>query len=359
MSFDYGPPEWSTSPYERWLEAEGIPIHTGLSVPDLKALTVAPWPRKEARGIWVRLHGTEDANGAYLLEIPPGEATSPQRHLYEEMVYVVQGRGTTEVWNGADARMSFEWQPGSLFAIPLNANYRHYNGSGRESARMFAVNSLPLMVNLLHNVDFIFNCPYDFTDRFSGTGDYFSGEGTLHAHKVNIWETNFVADTHSFPLKDRPSRGAGGKNIHFELADNSMAAHISQFPVGTYKKAHRHGPGAHVIVLEGQGYSLMWKEGEEFNKVDWHPGSVVVPPDRWFHQHFNIGAVPARYLALRWGSKKYKVFHDFGVEDDVKAGGDQIEYADQDPHVHQLYAEECRQHGVEVRMAEFIPQGNA
>ena len=54
-----------------------------------------------------------------------------------------------------------------------------------------------------------------------------------------------------------------------------------------------------MIILGGEGYSLIWPDGAPIKKYEWHEGSMVVPPENWWHQHFNAGAKPARYLALR------------------------------------------------------------
>src|SRR6516165_2918977 len=91
---------------------------------------------------------------------------------------------------------------------------------------------------------------------------------------------------------DMTERGAGGGHIRFNMAKGSMNSHISQFPIGTYKKGHAHGPGAHVIVLSGEGYSLMWPEGGEPQRYDWEIGTLIVPPNMWFHQPFNAGSTP-------------------------------------------------------------------
>jgi len=351
------------NPYSEFLRAEGIPVVRGFAIDDLKTLELEPWARKGGRGVYVNLEGTGGTNDAYVCEIPPGGSLNPERHLFEEMIYVVDGNGATSVWYEAEHKRSFEWHTGSLFAIPLNARFQHFNTSGRRPARFLAVTNAPVIFNLFHNERFVFDCDFVFDDRFAGEEQYFDGKGEIYQAnwgRRNTLVTNFVPDTHGLELYEWRARGAGGRNVMIELAHNTMAAHISEFPVGTYKKAHRHGPGAHVIILSGQGYSLLWPQGKDITRVDWQPGSVVVPPNQWFHQHFNSGATPARYLALRWGSQRYDTGGAFtsdegdigrsGADVSVKEGGWQIEYADEDPAIHATFEAELASAGAQCRM---------
>ena len=338
--------------YDRYLESEGVPVIEDFDLRDLSNVEVAPWKRTGALASIVRLEGAQSLDDSYVLEIPPAKQTIPQRHLYEELVYVVSGRGTTTIWNNQGARVAFEWQAGSLFAIPLNAWYQHVNVSVTDPVRCYAVTNAPLMMNLIHNQDFIFNLDYDFVDRFGPSGDDFSGAGTYYTGR--IWDTNFVPDVNTIELQEWKRRGAGGRNILFEIADGIMCGHVSEFPVGTYKKAHRHTAGAHVVILSGEGFSLLWPEGGAVRRADWGPGSVVVPPDQWFHQHFNTGSAPARYLALRFGSKKYPVFPPSQLDRPTTEGGTQIEYEHEDPAVRDMFENELKRKGIRSRMEELI-----
>src|SRR5215510_11427630 len=86
-----------------------------------------------------------------------------------------------------------------------------------------------------------------------------------------------------------------------------MVGHIMAIGSGTYRKPHFHGAGAQVIVLGGKGYTLMWPKDnprkESFIKVDWRKGSLLVPPERWYHSHFTTSAEPGLHLALRRGQR--------------------------------------------------------
>src|SRR5512145_130286 len=163
--------------YRSWAESQGIPVIKGFYVGDIRAVEVAPWEHKGGLGSLINLEGAGGTTDAYVCQIPPGEKLKPQKHLYEEMIYVATGHGATTVWQKEGKKHTFEWGPGSLFAVPLNAWYQHFNGSGSEPARHFAVTNAPFMMNLFHNVDFIFDSDFSFADRFDpGDEGYFGSQ---------------------------------------------------------------------------------------------------------------------------------------------------------------------------------------
>lgn len=348
-------------PYGEWAKGEGIPIVEGFGV-DLLGVDVRPWARTGALGALVHVTGRGDFADVQVWEIPPGREAEPQQHLYEEVVYVLDGNGSTVIETPSGEKRSFEWQTTSLFAIPLNARYRHYNGSGKKAARFASVTNLPLVLNLFRNDEFVFANRHSFPERF-GTEQHFRGDGTFLPMRPgrHMWETTFVPDLRTFELKEWKARGAGGANMMFVLADGTMHAHVSEMPVGTYKKGHRHGPDFHVFAVTGEGYSLYWYEGEsDLRRFDWTHGAVFAPADRLFHQHFNVSAQSARYLAVAVGSLRYPFVEDkkrtwLGMDVNVKEGGRQIEYEDEDPRIRRIYEEELAKRGIPSRMGEVIP----
>jgi oxalate decarboxylase/phosphoglucose isomerase-like protein (cupin superfamily) len=338
------------TPYSRWVKSEGLDIISAQYVPNLRTVELKPWPRRGGTGVFINHDASRHSNDCYVCEIRPGGKLAPHRQLYEEMILILDGRGSTSVWNDAGKRITFEWKAGAMFAIPLNAWHQHFNGSGQEPVRYVGVTNAPAVINLYDDLDFVFNIAADFPDRFSGEPDYFAAKTE---QKGFLLVTNFVPDAVNLPLISAKERGAGGGHIRFNMAKGSMSSHISQFPVGTYKKAHNHGPSAHVIILGGEGYSLMWREGMEPARYDWQIGTLIVPPNKWFHQHFNTGPTPARYLAFK--HEVALIRNAQGVPTawiSRRLGGDQIDYADESPRIRDMFQQALGKHGLTPRMDE-------
>src|SRR6266567_4301449 len=188
--------EWQNNPfyqvntYLEWVKTEGVPIIEAYAV-DCLTQPLEPSSRLGGLGAYIHLAG----RGAAATEAPDG-----RKH-------------------------SFEWGPGSVFGVPINTWHQHHNGSGSEPARFAAVSNLPIILNLFHNVSFVFENQHAFQDRV-GEDRYFRGQGEFRAVKPgrHQWETNFVSDLTSFELPEWKERGAGGtsRNVQFTLADSTM-----------------------------------------------------------------------------------------------------------------------------------------
>src|SRR5579885_139193 len=114
----------TSNTYEKYQQGQGIPIVHGFGVDDIGAVELGQWAQRGGRGAFVDLDGNGGINDAYICEIPAGAHLAPQRQMYEEMIYVVSGNGSTSVWNDPGHKLTFEWKAGSLFCIPLNANHQ-------------------------------------------------------------------------------------------------------------------------------------------------------------------------------------------------------------------------------------------
>ncbi len=363
------------STYESWIQAEGIPILGGFGIEDIKAVAKEPWSRTGGKGAFLQLKGLEGFTGVYVGEIFSGGALNPEKHLYEEMIYILQGMGATEVWSNSAQKVQFEFQPGSLFALPLNSWHRLVNGS-KEPVIYLAVTSAPLIMDLLHDPEFIFGCDYTFDQRFDGRPDYFTPT-TKRGESLKgfwVWESNFMSDIVSAPLDSAERKGAGVRITAVEMSGSSLVGHIAEWPIGRYHKAHHHQGGAVLLILRSEGYTLMWPQeagirpyergrGDQVIKVDWKVGSVFSPPTGWFHQHFNTGAEKARQLAFRYSghSGKYllgivKALNKEGVRTSTRDGGTLIEYEDEDPQIRRDYEATVTRRGGMMQMPKEVYQ---
>lgn len=340
------------SPYRLWQQQEGLPRISGSVVPDLHTVEVKPWPRLGQSGAFVNLADQELDDG-WVIEIAPGGSTEPIHHAFEMGVFVVDGRGATTLWQTGRPKQTVEWRTGSVFAPPLNCCYQHFNLDGQRPARLFAVTNAPTVINLYRNPEFAFENPFVFADRYDGEADYFVDHGYREAN--GPWKTNFVPDLRTFRMEDykaEDERGTGSISMSFALSNNSMAASNTLFPVGSYKKAHRHGVGAHLIILDGTGYSLLWYEGEEPRKIEWKDGTVISPRYMEYHQHFNTGPKPAMYFKFRLSGldPSYGEWLRLTESGDAETERQGIPYEREDPWIYQQFAQECARSGVEVTL---------
>ncbi len=359
--------------YEEWMAEEGIPIvEAEGGIEDVRQVERKPWARTGGRGAFIYLEGVKQSGftGMYVAEIQSGKALNPEKHLYEELIYILKGQGATEIWQEGEPKRSFEWAEGSFFAPPLNTWHRLYN-VGKEPVIFLGVTNAPIVMDLYHSPEFVFGDSFVFKDRYNGEENYFRTENRVERGRGEhlVLEANFIADLKSAFVdpRERP-KGKDVRIMGFEISENILTGHISEWPVGMYHKAHYHGPGAILLGLRSKGYVLMWPKelgttpfkdghGDRVLRINWGDGAVYSPGDGWFHQHFNTGAEPARHIAFRTGGAKYRmglrgVGNTRATVTSIREGGAMIDYEDEDPQIRRDFEAALTEAGVECQMPD-------
>jgi quercetin dioxygenase-like cupin family protein len=87
---------------------------------------------------------------AYMQIIPPGSRSGKHRHLAEECLYVLEGRGydlhqdcdieitDTYFWKPQEEVKRFDWEAGDVIYIPPNTIHQHCNADPDRPARLIS-----------------------------------------------------------------------------------------------------------------------------------------------------------------------------------------------------------------------------
>ena len=287
------------SAYEVFMDEQNIPIYRGIGLYDVRELPLAPWQQMGGQGTFIELDGQARYWGMYVVEVPAGGALNSERHMYEELFLVFEGHGSAEVWReGNPKRQTFEWQPGSNFAVPVNAWHRLVNATS-SPALVLVATSAPNVMELFPTRTFIFDNPYEFRDRYDEREDYFKPQDKLVALE----------------------EGGRGTALPWET---------------------------------GKGHLV--------NRQDYIPGGMVAAAPGtgdWFHQHFSTAKEPLRVRAIIHHPSRetqYSYGEDLpgGGMENLAAGRHVISYRQEDPQVRKDYQEALEKEGAEFTMPESI-----
>lgn len=340
-------------PYEEWIQSVGIPIHRGYFVEDGRTVELGEWEERECMAAFLVLAGQEGVAESRITELAPGQTLLPLSFAMDELVYVLGGRGLTTIWIADGPKKTFEWHTRSIFALPRGSTYQLTNVQGNATVRLLHYNYLPQAMKVITDPGYFFNNPYSDPDLLYSDENVFAmakelknPNPTQAALNRPVWTGNFFPDMAAWEnLHTYEERGAGGLRMGLQIPNTLFTGHMSVFPSRTYKKGHRHGPGVQIVIPSGEGYSIMWPEGQEKVVIPWHEASIFVPPDMWFHQHFNVGTDPARYLAFHAVGQQREVVRD--------PSQDQIEYWQEDPFVRETFSKELDKIG----QGSLMPDG--
>ena len=244
-------------------------------------------------GVYVGVDGDRPTRSMDALahEIDPGVTSTIHRHSWDAMVFVVAGRGWTQI----DGQR-IDWGPGDSLHLPAWSWHRSGN-DGSETARYLSFSSEPLLATMGMSVlDDRGHTPVDqlparpeFSPAPKGSDPYARRVRRLAREQEQRRSGRLHTDWDSLELLPTP-RGTRttfllDRAIGYEASGITMA----MFEIGPNRgqSMHRHPGEAWLYVVEGEGHSYLGAEPEGGENQPWKKGDIIVVDHFLWHQHFN------------------------------------------------------------------------
>ena len=253
-----------------------------------------------------------------LVEIPPGGNLAAHRHLAEEMIYIVSGKGYSLLWNRSEGnKQRYEWAEGDFLSPSLNAWHQHFNGSSDTPARYLSITTSPLTENVFHNGAFLSSSDFSFEERWQnavGKKPAYEGNVTTGSERVRMDVGHLLPNLISREMKDRREQVLGititpeGDMAGNRLLEMEVREYLGPDTSSAY---HRHLWETIYFVLKGEGYALLQREGEPERRVDWKEGELFIVEANEYHIHRPRPGASARLLQM----KASGYFRRVGIDD--------------------------------------------
>lgn len=243
---------------------------------------------------------------ATLVEIPPGGHLPAHRHLAEEMIYIISGKGYTLMWNSVNGKKErYDWAEGDLLSPSLNAWHQHFNASSDTPARYLTVTTAPLTKNIFKNDSFLSSTDFSFGERWEksvGQKPEYVGNATKGAASVRMRVGHLLPNLPNRKMKDRGIGMSGitilpeGDMAGNQLLEMEVREFTSPNAVGHY---HRHLWEVVYVVLKGEGYTVLQREGEPERRIDWGAGDLFIVEANEYHDNRPRGGAGGSRLQIK------------------------------------------------------------
>jgi len=121
--------------------------NVGTHFKDLKNAPLVYRPLRNTAGAHYDLSDNKTIE-CHVSEIKPLGHNKKHRHMNEAIIYILCGRGHSDVHDDAGHFMRIDWEEGDIFSPPLNWWHQHFNDDPQQPARYLAFTNIGLMTRL-------------------------------------------------------------------------------------------------------------------------------------------------------------------------------------------------------------------